>query len=303
LSIHYYRFTSINASMWQRSPRLEQLLSRCDDCTEITDWRADAFRVIAPMAAMPGVGAVALCAVRGAVEGGSVLMATPVRYVAEMNNVRLPADGILSLSPAEAQALAGDFNRVWHDAGIRLLADGADLFCVADQPLQAVTQDPREILDQHIDSHLPSGDAATRLRRLMSEIEMWLFEHAVNRSRIAAAAPAINGLWLWGCGPVLASLPKIEGWTAGRDPFFGAYASGPQAEDSAHSGVAVIAVEPGTAEWDGSESRRLERSVADLRSGRIQRIELSGGRRRFGVSARGSLRFWRRRRPWRDFFA
>ena len=85
---------------------------------------------------MPGVAAAALFADQGIVAGASVLMATPVHYLAEMNNVRLPAGGILSLHPAEAEALAGDFNRVWHDAGIRLLIGrGTALYCVADQPL------------------------------------------------------------------------------------------------------------------------------------------------------------------------
>ena len=211
-----------SALLRRRSRLLEQLLARADSCTRVADWRADAFRIIAPpAAAMPGVAAAALFADQGIVAGASVLMATPVHYLAEMNNVRLPADGILSLHPAEAGELAGDFNRVWHDAGIRLLSGrGAALYCVADQPLQAATHDPEDILDRHIDSHLPAGPDAPRLRRLMSEIEMWLFEHAVNRRRSAAAAPTVSGLWLWGGGPVAGSLPPLAGWMHGRRSVF-----------------------------------------------------------------------------------
>jgi hypothetical protein len=305
VSTHYFRFNWRNAIARQRCRRLETLLARSDDCSAVTDWRADAFWVIAaPGTAMPGLGAAALFADHGAVEGAAVLIATPVRYVAEMSNVRLAADGILSLRPAEAEALAGDFNRVWYDAGIRLLAGrGAALFCVSDQPLQAATDDPEEILDRHIDEHRPTGAGAPRLRQLMSEIEMWLFEHAVNQARIAAGVPAVSGLWLWGCGPALGSLPPIAGWAAGQDPFVSAFAAPPNVSRGADSGVVVSAAEPGTAEWGDLESGWLDRSLEELRRGRIARLQLSAGHRQFSVGARWSRRFWRRPRPWWEYFA
>jgi len=304
VSSHYFRFTSLGAVSRQRSRLLETLLAGADAPVPVIDWRADAYRVIAPpMAAMPGVGAAALCADRGAVMAASVFVATPVHYVAEMSNVRLPADGILSLRQSEAEALAVDFNRVWTDAGIRLLAGRrADLFCVVDRPLAAMTRDPEDVLDRHIENHLPAGAAARPLRQLMSEIEMWLFEHAVNRARAAQAAPVLNGLWLWGGGEALAALPPVNGWTAGNDVFFQAFTA-PGADRGANSGVAVIAAQPGTDEWRGAEAGRIEHSVADLRAGRIARIDLSAGHRCFSVTAQGRRRFWRRLRPWWESFA
>ncbi len=229
MSSHYFRF-SHRAVHRQRSALLERLLARADRSVAVADWRADAFRAIAPPSiVMPGVAAAALYAERGPVDAASVFLATPVHYVAEMSNVRLAADGILSLRRPEAEALAVDFNRVWSDAGIRLLNGGcAELFCAFDQPTEAATADPEDVLDQHIADHLPAGAAAPRLRQLMSEIEMWLFEHPVNRERIAQAAPALSGLWLWGGGPALASLPAVNGWTAGADPFFKAFVARPE---------------------------------------------------------------------------
>ena len=303
---HYFRFTAHGADGRQRCGLLERLLARADGSTEVTDWRADAFHLIAPpMMAMPGVAAAALYAERGpaqaaSAQAASVFLAAPVRYEAEISNVRLPADGILSLHPSEAEALAVDFNRVWHDAGIHLLAGRrGDLFCLFDQPTVAITCDPEDVLERHIADHLPSGAAAPRLRQLMSEIEMWLFEHAVNRTRIAAATPAVNGLWLWGGGPALESLPAVDGWTAGDDPFFKAFGT----PRGAASGVMAWAAEPGSAEWREAGAPRLERSVADLASGRIARLELSARHRCFSVGARWSWRFWRRPRPWWEYFA
>jgi hypothetical protein len=218
----------------------------------------------------------------------------------------------LSLSPAEARALAGDFERVWQDAGIRLLAgSGGALYCVTDRPMPAITRDPQQIQDQHIEHHLPAGAAAPHLRRLMSEIEMWLFEHPLNRARIADAASVVSALWLWGCGALVSSLPPVDGWAVGDDPFFKAFAARPDTAGAADgsdepapgSGVAVIGATPGTAEWGDIESRWLERSVADLRLGRIARLELSAAERTFIVSARWRRRFWRRPRPWWECFA
>ena len=296
---------------------------------------------------MPGVAAAAVCAEQGVVDAASVFIATPVHYVAEMSNVRLAADGILSLSRPEADALAADFNRVWHDAGMRLVstpsqipAAGAArmasprLFCLSDRLLEVATRDPEEVLDRHIDRYLPAGADAPPLRRLMSEVEMWLFEHAVNRTRLADAAPAVNGLWLWGGGPALASLPPVEGWTAGEDPLFKSFAARPdragrmleqtpqapagagprvgppQLPNAANaltgthvaSGVIVIDAEPGTDAWRDAEARWLDRSVAHLRAGRIARLDLSSGQRCFSVKGRWDWRPWRRRRPWWEYF-
>jgi hypothetical protein len=304
VSTHYFRFTRCGAVNRQRSQLLERLLARADASAAVTDWRADAFHFIAPrMTSMPGVGAAALFADIGAVDAASVFLATPVHYVAEMSNVRLPADGILSLSQAEAGALAVDFNRVWNDAGIRLLAGRrADLYCLVDQGLDATTHDPEDVLDRRIENYLPTGTSAARLRQLMSEIEMWLFEHAVNRLRTSNAAAAVNGLWLWGSGAALTSLPPVEGWTAGDDPFFRAFAARRESSGAA-SGVMVTAAEPGSAEWRDLESSWLERSIADLRSGRISRLDLSAGSRCFSVGARWNWRLWRRHRPWWEYFA
>jgi hypothetical protein len=351
VATHYFRFTHRGAGNRQRAGLLERLLARADAPAVVTDWRADAYRVIAPTwAARPGLGAAALCAEVGWVDAASVFIATPVHYIAEMSNVRLASDGILSLSRPEADALAADFNRVWHDAGIRLIAGrpqapggegptrGAagftpgmegpgmgptSLFCLTDRVLDAETRDPEDVLDRHIADYLPGGADAPRLRQLMSEIEMWLFEHPLNRARIANAAPAVNGVWLWGGGPALASLPPVEGWTAGADVFFKAFGAQPEslgavdavtgapaisgrraASPAARaSGVVVIDEEPGSDAWGGAESRWLERSLEDLNSGRISRLDLSAGGRCFSVTGRWNRRPWRRRRPWWEFFA
>jgi hypothetical protein len=102
----------------------------------------------------------------------------------------------------------------------------------------------------------------------------------------------------------------VNGWTAGADPLFNAFAArlepsraaaGPSVPPHA-AGVVVMAAEPGTEEWRDLEARWLVGSLADLRAGRIERVDLSAGQRCFSVGARWHWRRWRRRLPWWEWF-
>ncbi|MDP9083372.1 MAG: hypothetical protein M3N50_06355 [Pseudomonadota bacterium] len=305
MSTHYFRFAARRLEDSPRCAPLERLLARSAGSTAVLDWRTDAFRVIAPQAqVMPGLGAVALHAAGGVLPGAWVWFATPVHYVAETNNVRMAADGILSLTADEAKTLASDFNRVWRGAGIRLRAiDSGRLFVVLDESLPGTSKDPEEVLDRPIGDYLPTGTGAAGLRRLMSEIEMWLFDHEVNRRRIAAGVAPVSGLWLWGGGPMPAALPAVRGWSVGNDPFFAALCGASSELSGTSSGVIVTADAPGTHAWQEIGGRWLPPAVEQLRSGRLSRIILSAGERSFAVTARRSWRIWRRPRPWWEYFA
>ena len=316
MSSQYFRFVA-GAAEPRRSALLEQLLARADTWRPVRDWRAEAFQVIAPQAAMmPGIASAALCAdgaaadaaVADTADAAWVCLATPVHYLAEMTTVRLSQDGILSMSRADAETLALDFNRVWNGSGIRLTAGGsARLYCLFDQSLRVTTRDPQDVLDQHIEEYLPAGADAPRLRRLMSEIEMWLFEHETNNARASSRLPHISGLWLWGGGAPLAALPSVQGWAAGDDVFFGAFGSSmaekPDSTEKSDSGIVVSPQTPGSDGWHDMESRWLKPAVAQLRAGRLSQLQMSAGERCFTLTARAMRRFWRRRKPWWEFFA
>ena len=300
---------------------LEQLLARADEPVRVTDWRADAFRILAPQQQVPAVATAALRAGSAAQPGEWVFVATPVHWLAGMSSVNMPPDGILALEPAEAGALAADFNRRFGGGGTRLqVGREAELLCVFNAPLRVETSAPEELLHRDVWSFMPRGPDAARVRRLMSEIEMWLFDHPVNESRRRREAPAVSGLWLWGGGAADAQLPVVDGWTAGNDPLFAAFAAqahypvsaGPGVSGGsgasggsgvrAGSGVVVIGEWPGSPAWREAEQRWLAPAVGQLRSARLKRLDLSGGDRCFSVSARGIRRFWRRPRPWWESF-
>ena len=301
MSSQYFRILARAPIEPHRSALLEQLLARADASRPVSDWRADAFRIIAPQTVLPAIAPAALRADGGAADAAWACLATPVNYVAEMTSVHLSEDGILSMKPAAAATLAADFNRVWNGSGVRLLAGkSSSLYCIFDQLLNVTTRDPQDVLDRHIEEYLPTGADAPRLRQLMSELEMWLFEHGENSARAAAGLPRISGLWLWGGGAPLASLPRVQGWVAGDDVYFSALSA--QRGETSDNGVIVAAATPGSDEWHDIESRWLKPAAAQLRAGRLSRLEISAGDRCFGLTARAIRRFWRRSKPWWESF-
>jgi hypothetical protein len=292
----YFRIRAAAAAP-QSWPLLERLLARADAKVPVTDWRADAIRsqTLSGQALSPepfAAGPVALIAAPGQVDGAWACIATPVHYTAEMSNVRLARDGILRLDAERAAALALDFNRVWRDSGIHLgVGKFADLLCIFDRPLAVATQDPERVLDRHIEGFLAQGADAPRLRQLMSEMEMWLFEHPAMGKPSRGAKP-VNGLWLWGGGVTRgAALP--EGLNcSGEDAVF-SYFGG----DVSRGGIVIA---NGGA---NAAARELEPAVGRLKSGELERILISAGDFCYAVSRRGLRRFWRRgRRPWNEYF-
>lgn len=289
----------------QRAALLERLLARADSRSAVVDWRLDATRCVTGAADVPPApGAAALFAHAGRVAAPWVSVATPVSYVAGMTTVRLAPDGCLRLSGAEAHELAADFNKVFVAGGQRLLAaEDGSLFCSFDAWLNVATRDPVTILGAEIGNALPAGPDGARLRGLMSEIEMWLYEHALNAQRSARGELPISGLWLWGGGATLAELAPLPAWLAGRDPLFSAWSTRRVSAPEAGSGIAVLAATPGGEAWSDAEARWLAPALGALAEGRIASLELSAGAWRYSLTARWQWRWWRRSRPWWESFA
>jgi hypothetical protein len=299
LSTVYFRITARGAHSHIRAPSLERLLARADAPADAADWRAQAFRLIAPEGAcVPAVATAALAPSASRAAGSWACVATPVHLLAGMTSIGMAADGILEIDSVEADALAADFNRVFTGGGVSL-ERGRDtlLLCRFDEPLRVTTRAPEEAAGHDLWAYLPRGDDAARLRALTSEIEMWLFDHPVNRRREEAQRPVINALWLWGEGAADA-VPPLSGWTAGDDPLFGSFAPTARYPGPATSGVVTVRGWPGSPAWQDVEERWLAPAVADLRAGRLSNIALSAQRRCVRLNARALRRFWRRARPW-----
>ncbi len=301
----YVRLAHGGRSSGASAAALDRLLTQASAPATSTDWRRDAFGVIAAAATVPPVAAAALLAADDSVRGPWACIASPVHLVAGMSNVTLGAGGILTLDGAEAGALAADFNQVFADSGVRLaVGRAAVLVCVFDRVLQVSTHDPADVVGRDMFECQPFGTDAPRLRRLMSEMELWLFEHAVNRTRAALGRAAITGLWLWGGGEALSRLPEVRGFTSGTDPLFAAYGNAAELPGGARrrAGVVVCDVAPGSATWPDFEQRWLEPLSRALAAGEFERLMVSVQQRLVRIERGTRWRFWRRPKPWRQSF-
>jgi len=281
----------------------------------IADWRAHAIGLAAPGRALPGVaGALRAQALDTVPARGALYVASPVHLVAGLNGVSLARNGLLALSAAEAAQLAADFNALFGAGGVRLVrARHERLLCAFEgappgsappgsAPAPPPTSDPEQLLGEDIREHLPAGAAGAPLRRLMSELEMWLHGHPLNAARRARRLPEIASLWLWGGADAEQPLPELPLWSHGEDPLFASYA--PQSRypgaggRAAPSGVVVRSAAPGEDGWERFESEWLGAALKDLRAGRLERIVLCAGRLSRTLSRPGAYRWWRRALPW-----
>jgi hypothetical protein len=151
-------------------------------------------------------------------EAGSVWIADPLHLAASLTSVHLSAQGLLRLDASAQAELCQAFDDAFADVGYRLTAARAGRFLASGRELagEIHTTDPARCLGATLSEALPRGSGAGALRRLGTEIEMWLHEHPINARRAAAGRVPISTLWLWGGG---APLPvHIARSAAGSSP-------------------------------------------------------------------------------------
>ena len=114
-----------------------------------------------------------------------------------------------TIDAAEADALAADFNRSFGGAEVpawRAGARSAVAVSVRRAARGGRRAPPEEALGDDVWAHQPRGEGCAELRRLASEIEMWLFDHAVNRG--APCARRRRSSALCGFGEAVRAMPR-----------------------------------------------------------------------------------------------
>lgn len=86
------------------------------------------------------------------------------------------------------------------EEGYRWLNCGLEHFLHISTVLHAETCAPEAAARLPFVEAMPRGPDGPRLRRLMTELQMQLHEHPVNRRRERAGLLAANAVWLWGAG-------------------------------------------------------------------------------------------------------
>jgi hypothetical protein len=134
---------------------------------------------------------------------GWVCGADPVFLQSQLDRLflRSPASGELSVSELSAFVAALEKSLPSSvEPQFRVLGENSYFF--ADEPI--VTADlPANVLNGLVPPrYMPRGANAAGHNRLVSEVQMALYENAPNLARIAAGKEAVNSLWFWGGGQV-----------------------------------------------------------------------------------------------------
>ena len=267
-------------------PQFDWLLRFARRVDRIADWRswlaADLGRVDLTRMTVAQVCAQGLLP---EVLSGNAWLATPVHLEARIDHVRLADRGLLRLSADERDSWRQDFMRAFgpeyalHDAGDRgFLLSGVSATRVA-------SVDPARLLDADIGRALPSPSAG-ELRRLGTEIEMWLHGAPGNTAREQRRERRISALWLWGGGlsggnekvsVSVNSVPLAEAHFFGGDAFL-----------SALAGSRVTPPPVSFAEMKAGESRCV-----------VELSPMSGPKARITCRARLELVWSGTRCPWK----
>lgn len=201
------------------APALELLLARGRRSiglpATLEDWYAGAFGLAGTP--LPAGALTALAC--GLAPGAAYWMrADPVHLRADRDRLLLFPSQAFSLAPEETEPLAAALKPLI-DGKFTLHAPRPDQWCLRAEgenaawnanPSAAAARPPIELAGADIDPHLPPK----QWLRLLTEIQMALYQHPVNTAREARGDPVVNGLWLWGAGrlPAAASLPKPGAW-------------------------------------------------------------------------------------------
>ncbi len=130
------------------------------------------------------------------------LYAAPVHLVLQRDSFSLAEPVPLSLENDEADALTSLFNQHFEADGLRFYWHENQWFLRLENNPNIHTHAPHVAINQDISEFLPGGDGAIKWASFTNEIQMLLFEHAVNIEREAKRLPAINSIWCYGLGNI-----------------------------------------------------------------------------------------------------
>ena len=183
-------------SRLSRLPALERLLGRGQlEREPVESWRHWVL-------AEAGLAVRGPLPIAGTIVGrsGHWAMATPTHLLAGLEHVHLDPAGLPLLSAEEQLALGRTFNEVFGADGLRLSFVQGEGLLELPRDVNATSHDPRDLIGCDAGRGMPEGPDGPWLRRLMTEIQMWLHTHPMNAERSARGAAPVNALWIWGHG-------------------------------------------------------------------------------------------------------
>ena len=126
------------------------------------------------------------------------LFATPVHLVLQRDSFSM-AEPLL-LSATEHASLLKTLNAHFKEDDLQFSQHENTWFlCLKSDP-QITTIAPQKLVNRDIQAYLPSGAGAAKFAQLTNEIQMLLFEHAINIEREKQKLLPVNSVWFHGLG-------------------------------------------------------------------------------------------------------
>jgi hypothetical protein len=315
---------------WSRLPLLERVLARAQVSVLPGDWRGWLAATAAPAELSQfSPAAIAHAAFRQSAlraQRSGYWLATPVYFFAGLDTLRIHPLGLLRLSEQEQLALVADFARLYSDSPWRLEPLGQRELLLSGLQADADGADPALFAGVDPSDGLPRGASAGTLRRLGSEVEMWLHEHPLNAARLARGEAPVSALWFWGARPpaVPAACRKLDhARLYGSDTYAEALWRLQQRGGSESLSAALTAISTVPIQLDSDSvvlySTASETGLMDslitleqcwfgsalraLRQRRLATLRLIAGSRLYSVTALSLARIWCSRRPWWETLA
>jgi len=251
------------------------------------------------------------------------LRADPVHLRLQRDQLILQTD--VTLNEEEAAQLCTSLNTHFAGYGLRFFAPHPQRWYLQlDAAPSMSTQLLAQVAGRNVHEHLPQGEDALRWHGVFNEIQMLLFEHAVNQAREERGELPINSVWLWGGGYSVGELARPYARIYGDSDLAAlfAQAAGISCNSLPDDAARCVAGDDGDAliVWEGLSRalqhgdihawrdgvQRFEQCCAEplldaLRAGRIARLTLdspqAGGGRRFVLARGGAWKFWQRPKP------
>ncbi|MFZ0550140.1 MAG: hypothetical protein WAM21_04980, partial [Steroidobacteraceae bacterium] len=293
-------------------------------------WRAWTARWLGlPQYAAAAPATIATAVLEEAPADGAVWLATPLHLIAGMTSVHFDRRSLLRLSELELAELAASFRETFRGSGfdLRPLGSGELMLTGPQMSPMATTTEPARLVLTSVAEALSMGGGAPALRRLGTEIEMWLHGHPVNNERARQGALTVATLWLWGGGAATAlrptAAPPERVAAFGSDPYVRGLwrlAGGETrpmpldwttviAEPRAQRALGVVEVAEllhANASWRLADvvaeidRRLIMPSLAALRRGELERLVLLANDRCLSLRSADRWRWWRRMRAVRS---
>ena len=246
-------------------------------------------------------------------------IARAVHFHAGLTRVHLDQRGLLRLPPAEQATLAADFARTFGSSNYTLAPLPSGEFLLSTPGLAPLaTAEPGRCVGAELAELIPAGQAAAPLRRLLSEIEMWLHAQPLNEARRVRGEVPVTALWPWGASgrivrPQHRAPPELplafgrDAWLEGLWRLQGAACRSPpqHLEEVLAAGArsAVLIVEVGGELADGRtvaaalsrlDARFVAPALQALRPGTLGAVTVIINDVRARLQRGAVRRFWRR---------